>query len=185
MVDDIQRLTQDKMEKTIGSLKVSLSKIRTGRANTSLVEDVLVPYYGSTIPVKQVASLTLSDSRTIMIQPWEKSLLPAIEKAIRDSDLCLNPFTKSDAVCVPMPALSEERRRDLAKLVRSESELGRVSIRNIRRDANSSLKESLKKKEISEDEERSLQDKIQKLTDRFIADIDDIMHAKETEVMTI
>ncbi|WP_092343128.1 MULTISPECIES: ribosome recycling factor [Candidatus Ichthyocystis] len=174
------------MEKALDSLRSSLSKIRTGRASTVIVEDVLVPYYGSSVPLKQIASLTLSDSRTILIQPWEKHLLPVIEKAIRDSaDLGLNPVTRGAEVCVPMPLLSEERRRDLAKVVRSECEFGRVSIRNIRREANSSLKDSMKRKEISEDEERNLQDKIQKLTDRFVDDIDRIMQDKETEVMTI
>ncbi|WP_092483911.1 ribosome recycling factor [Candidatus Ichthyocystis hellenicum] len=185
-MDSVYQVAQTKMERAMDSLRSSLSKIRTGRASTAIVEDVLIPYYGSSVPLKQIASLTLGDSRTIIVQPWEKHLLPVIEKAIRDAaDSGLNPVTRGAEVCVPMPPLSEERRRDLAKIVRSECELGRVSVRNIRREANSSLKESMKKKEISEDEEHNLQDKIQKLTDRFVEEIDRIMQDKEAEVMTI
>lgn len=184
-MDDIEKITKEKMEKALSAVQAAFSKIRTGRAHTGLVEHIPVPYYGSFVPLCQVASLTLADSRTISVQPWEKGLLPVIEKAIRNADLGLNPVSSGEAVCVPMPFLSEERRRDLVKIVRSESELGRVSIRNIRRDANSSLKSALKQKTISEDEEHHLQDKIQKLTDRFIADIDKLMQAKENEVMSI
>jgi ribosome recycling factor len=185
MIADIKKNTEQKMKKTIEALKTDLGKVRTGRAHTGLLDHVMVDYYGNPTPLPQVANVTLLDGRTIGVSPWEKKMAQAIEKAIRDSDLGLNPMTQGDVVRVPMPALTEERRRDLIKVVRNEGENARVAVRNIRRDANNQLKDLLKKKSVAEDEERRAQDDVQKLTDRAIAEIDKLLEVKEADLMAI
>ena len=173
------------MSKTLESLRADLGKVRTGRAHTGLLDHVMVDYYGNPTSISQVANVTLIDARTIGVSPWEKKMASAIEKAIRDSDLGLNPATVGDLVRVPMPALTEERRRDLIKVVRHEAENARVAVRNVRRDAIAHLKDLLKSKSISEDEERRAQEDIQKLTDRFIAEADKALQAKEADLMAV
>jgi ribosome recycling factor len=173
------------MQKTLESLKVDLSKVRTGRAHTGILDHVMVDYYGSMVPLNQVANVNLIDARTIGVAPWEKKMAPVIEKAIRESDLGLNPATVGELVRVPMPALTEERRKELIKVVKGEAENGRVAVRNLRRDANNHLKELLKEKSISEDEERRAQDDIQKLTDRYIQEVDKALQAKEADLMAV
>jgi ribosome recycling factor len=173
------------MHKSISSLKEALTKIRTGRAHTSLLDHIMVPYYGSDVPLTQAANVAVADARTLTVTPWEKNMVPVIEKAIMTSDLGLNPVTVGGVIRINLPSLTEERRRDLIKIVRSESEGARVAIRNIRRDANNDLKKMVKDKAISEDEERRAQDDIQKLTDKCIADVDKILEAKEAELMEI
>ncbi len=185
MTTDLKKTTEQKMQKSIESLKVDLSKIRTGRAHTGILDHVTVDYYGSAVPISQVANVSLVDARTIGVSPWEKKLAGAIEKAIRDSDLGLNPSSNGDLIRVPMPALTEERRKELIKVVKSEGENAKVAVRNIRRDALSTLKDQLKDKLISEDDERRATDEIQKLTDRYIAEIDKVLQAKETDLMAI
>jgi ribosome recycling factor len=174
-----------KMNKSIEALKSSLAKIRTGRASTGLLEHIQVDYYGNPTPISQVAALGLADARTITATPWEKNMVAAVEKAIRDSDLGLNPATQGNVIRVPMPALTEERRRDLAKVVKSEGEDSKIAIRNLRRDANESLKKLTKDKLISEDDERRSQDEVQKRTDRFVAEVDKLVQEKEKEIMTV
>lgn len=185
MIADVKKNAEQKMKKTLEALKNDLAKVRTGRAHTGLLDHVMVDYYGTPTPVPQVANVTLLDARTIGVSAWDKKMSSAIEKAIRDSDLGLNPASMGDVVRVPMPALTEERRRDLIKVVRHEGENARVAVRNVRRDANNHLKDLLKKKEVAEDDERRAQDDIQKLTDRYIADIDKILHAKEADLMAV
>jgi ribosome recycling factor len=185
MIADVKKSAEQKMQKTLESLRVDLGKVRTGRAHTGILDHVSVDYYGSPMPINQVANITLMDARTISVSPWEKKLVGAIEKAIRDSDLGLNPSTMGEIIRVPMPALTEERRKDLIKVVRGEAENARVAVRNVRRDANSSLKDLLKDKAIGEDDERRAQDDIQKLTDRYIAEVDKALQAKETDLMAI
>ena len=185
MIADIKKQTDQKMQKSLENLKNDLGKIRTGRAHTGIIDHVTVDYYGSPTPITQVANVTLVDARTIGVQPYEKKMLSAIEKAIRDSDLGLNPSSFGEIVRIPMPALTEERRKDLTKLVRSECENGRVAIRNVRRDAFTQLKDLLKAKDISEDDERKATDDIQKMTDKSVAEIDKMMSAKEAEVMAV
>jgi len=185
MIADIKKQTDQKMQKSLENLKNDLGKIRTGRAHTGIIDHVTVDYYGSPTPITQVANVTLVDARTIGVQPYEKKMLSAIEKAIRDSDLGLNPSSFGEIVRIPMPALTEERRKDLTKLVRSECENGRVAIRNVRRDAITQLKDLLKAKDISEDDERKASDDIQKMTDKNVAEIDKLMAAKEAEVTAV
>lgn len=185
MIADVKKDAEQRMQKCIEALKADLGKVRTGRAHTGLLDHVKVDYYGTPTPISQVANVTLIDARTIGVAPWEKKMLAQIEKAIRDSDLGLNPGTMGDTVRVPMPALTEERRRDLTKVVKAEAENARVAIRNVRRDANHHLKELLKEKEISEDDERRAQDDVQKLTDRFVAEVEKILAAKEAELMAV
>ena len=184
-IADIKKTAEHKMQKSIESLKTDLAKVRTGRAHTGLLDHVQVDYYGSMVPVNTVANITLLDPRTLGVQPWEKNLVGKVEKAIRDSDLGLNPATQGELIRVPMPALTEERRRDLTKVVKHECENCRVAIRNLRRDANASLKELLKKKECSEDDERRSQEDFQKLTDKNISEVDKMYTQKETELMAI
>ncbi len=184
-IAEIKKTTEQKMQRSLDALKSDLAKIRTGRAHTGLLDHVQVDYYGSLVPISQVANLTMIDARTIGVAPWEKKLVAAVEKAIRESDLGLNPATQGDLIRVPMPALTEERRRELTKVVRSEGETAKVAIRNLRRDANTGLKELLKAKEVSEDEERRAQDEIQKLTDKSILDVDRQVQQKEAEVLTV
>ena len=185
MIADIKKSAEEKMKKTFDELKSDLSKVRTGRAHTGLLDHIMVDYYGTPTPLSGVANVTLLDARTIGVSPWEKKLAGTIEKAIRDADLGLNPSTVGEVVRVPMPALTEERRRDLVKVVHKEAESGRVAIRNIRRDANTHLKDLLKQKKVAEDEERRAQDDVQKLTDRFIADIDKALAVKEAELTAV
>lgn len=185
MISELKKTTETKMQKSLDSLKNDLAKVRTGRAHTGLLDHVQVDYYGSMVPVNQVANITLIDARTIGVQAWEKPMAAKIEKAIRDSDLGLNPASQGEIIRVPMPALTEERRRDLTKVVKSEGENAKVAIRNLRRDANNTLKEALKKKEIAEDEERRTQDDIQKLTDKFVAEVDKMLAQKEAELMQV
>jgi len=185
MISDVKKTADQKMHKSIETLKADLAKIRTGRAHTGLLDHIHVDYYGTTMPLPQVANVTLADSRTIGVQPWEKKMIPVVEKAIRDSDLGLNPATSGDMIRVPMPALTEERRRDLIKVVHKEAEGARIAVRNVRRDANEQLKKLLKDKQCSEDEERRAHDELQKLTDRFVAEIDQLMQVKETDLMAI
>jgi ribosome recycling factor len=185
MIADIKKNAEQKMKKTIEALKADLGKVRTGRAHTGLLDHVMVDYYGNPTPLPQVANVTLLDGRTIGVSPYEKKMAQAIEKAIRDGDLGLNPMTQGDIVRVPMPALTEERRKDLIKVVRHEGENARVAVRNIRRDANTHLKDLLKKKEVAEDDERRAQDDVQKLTDRSIAEIDKLLEVKEADLLAI
>jgi ribosome recycling factor len=185
MIADIKHTAEQKMAKSVDALKHDLAKVRTGRAHTGLLDHIHVDYYGSPMPIAQCANITLADARTITVQPWEKKMVPVIEKAIRDSDLGLNPATSGDVIRVPMPALTEERRRDLIKVVRHEAENARIAVRNIRRDANEHLKKLLKDHAVAEDEEHRAQDDVQKLTDRFIAEIDRVLAAKETDLMAI
>ena len=185
MIADVKKSADHKMSKTLEALKADLSKVRTGRAHTGLLDHITVDYYGNPTPINQVANVTLIDARTIGVSPWEKKMVSAIEKAIRDSDLGLNPATLGEVVRVPMPALTEERRRDLIKVVRHEAENARVAVRNVRRDAIAHLKDLLKNKSISEDDERRAQDDIQKLTDRFIAEVDKALQVKETDLMAV
>jgi ribosome recycling factor len=173
------------MVKTFETLRSGLAKVRTGRAHTGLLEGIMVDYYGNPTPLSQVANLTLMDARTIGVNPYEKKMVGPVEKAIRDSDLGLNPASSGDSIRVPMPALTEERRRELTKVVKSDGEDSKIAIRNIRRDANEQLKKLVKDKLISEDDERRAQDDIQKLTDRFVADIDKALAQKESEIMTV
>jgi len=185
MIADVKKTAEQKMKKSLEALKNDLAKVRTGRAHTGLLDHVMVDYYGNATPVSQVANVTLLDARTIGVTPWEKKMAPAIEKAIRDSDLGLNPSTMGETVRVPMPALTEERRRDLIKVVHKEGENARVAVRNVRRDAIHHLKELLKQKKVAEDEERRAQDDVQKLTDRYIAEIDKALQTKEADLMAI
>jgi ribosome recycling factor len=184
-IADIKKSAEQKMQKSLETLKADLGKIRTGRAHTGILDHIHVDYYGNPTPLNQVANVSLLDARTISVTPWEKKMVAAIEKAIRDADLGLNPASMGDLIRVPMPALTEERRRDLTKVVKGEAENARVAVRNIRRDANNALKELLKSKAISEDDERRAQDDVQKLTDRHIAEIDKALAAKEADLMAV
>jgi ribosome recycling factor len=185
MISELKKITEQKMLKSLEALKNDLGKVRTGRAHTGLLDHVMVDYYGNPTPIAQVANVTLLDARTLGVQPWEKNMVAKVEKAIRDSDLGLNPASMGDVVRVPMPMLTEERRKDLIKVVRGEAENARVAIRNLRRDANNSLKEALKAKEIPEDDERRTQDDIQKLTDKYIGEADKLLAQKEQELMQV
>jgi ribosome recycling factor len=184
-ISQLKQSTEQKMQRSIDALKVSLSKVRTGRAHVGILDHVHVEYYGSMVPISQVANVTLVDARTIGVSVWEKKMAQVVEKAIRESDLGLNPSSMGELIRVPMPPLSEERRRELAKVVRTEGEAAKVAVRNLRRDANAESGKLLKAKEISEDEDRRSQDDIQKLTDRFVAEIDKLLAAKEQEIMTV
>ncbi|CDH31802.1 ribosome releasing factor [Xenorhabdus bovienii str. Intermedium] len=183
VINEIKKDAQDRMEKSVEALKNQISKVRTGRASPSLLDGISVEYYGSATPLRQIASVVVEDARTLAITVFDRSMTPAIEKAIMASDLGLNPSSAGTIIRVPLPALTEERRKDLIKVVRGDAEQGRVSVRNIRRDANDKVKALLKDKEISEDEERRSQDEIQKLTDNFIKKIDEALASKETELM--
>jgi ribosome recycling factor len=185
MIADVKKTAEQKMGKTLEALKHDLAKVRTGRAHTGLLDHIQVDYYGAPTPIPQVANVTLIDARTIGVTPWEKKLGPAIEKAIRDSDLGLNPASVGDVVRVPMPLLTEERRKELIKVVRHEGENARVAVRYVRRDAITHLKDLLKQKKVAEDEERRAQDDVQKLTDRFIGEVDKMLEVKEAELMAV
>jgi len=185
MIDDIKKTAIQRMAKTIEALHQELSKVRTGRAHPSLLDHVMVAYYGNEVPINQVANITVSDSRTLTVTPWEKSIVAMIEKAIRTSDLGLNPTTTGNVMRIPLPPLTEERRRDLVKVVRHEGEGTKVAIRNVRRDANHEFKTLLKDHKISEDVERRAQDEVQKLTDKHIVEIDKILAVKEADLMEV
>ncbi|WP_097460176.1 ribosome recycling factor [Mangrovitalea sediminis] len=185
MITEIRKDTENRMKKSIESLHVAFNKIRTGRAHPSILDSVMVNYYGQETPLKQIASVTAEDSRTLAVSPWEKNLVPVIEKAIMSSDLGLNPSSTGDLIRVPMPALTEETRKEMVKHARNEAEHARVAVRNVRRDANNDIKELLKEKEISEDEERKAMDDIQKLTDRYVAEVDRFLKEKEADLMEI
>lgn len=185
MINLTKKDAETRMGKSIEALKNELAKLRTGRAHTSLLDHIVVPYYGSDVPISQVASVAVGDARTLMVTPWEQNIVSQVEKAIRDAALGLNPVTAGNVIRVPLPALTEERRRDMIKVVRVEAERARVAVRNIRRDANHDIKNLLKKKEISEDEERHIQDNIQKVTDKYIAEVDKLLQAKESDLMEI
>jgi ribosome recycling factor len=185
MISDVKKTADQKMHRSIETLKADLAKIRTGRAHTGLLDHIHVDYYGTSMPLSQVANVTLADPRTIGVQPWEKKMIPVVEKAIRDSDLGLNPATSGDLIRVPMPPLTEERRKELIKVVHKEAEAAKVAVRNVRRDANEQLKKLSKDKQCSEDEERRAHEDLQKLTDRFVAEIDKLLQAKEADLMAI
>ena len=184
-VNDIKKQATDKMAKSVEALRVNLTHVRTGRAHVGLLDAIRVDYYGSEMPINQVANVTLVDARTISIQPYEKKMVQVVEKAIRDSDLGVNPATSGDVIRVPMPALTEERRRELGKLVHREGEDAKVAIRNIRRDAIQHLKDLLKNSELGEDQEKRAQDEVQKMTDKAIADIDKLVAEKEKDLMAV
>jgi ribosome recycling factor len=184
-ISDIKKTATEKMAKSLDTLKHGLAKVRTGRAHVGLIDHLRVDYYGSEMPINQVANVTLADARTIAIQPFEKKMVQAVEKCIRDSDLGVNPATSGDVIRVPMPALTEERRRELAKLVKHEGEDAKVAVRNIRRDAIHHLKELLKEGEVGEDAEKKAQDEVQKMTDKATADIDKMVADKEKELMAV
>jgi ribosome recycling factor len=185
MIADLKKSAEQKMQKTVETLKHDYQKVRTGRAHTGLLDHIQVDYYGSMMPINQVANVTLADARTIAVQPWEKKMVQVVEKAIRDSDLGLNPATSGDVIRVPMPPLTEERRKELIKVVRHEAENARIAIRNIRRDANEHLKKMLKDHAVSEDDERHAQTDVQKLTDRYIAEIDKVLQGKEADLLAV
>ena len=185
MIADVKKSAEQKMQKSVEALKVDLGKVRTGRAHTGLLDHIKVDYYGSMMPITQVANVTLADAHTIAVQPWEKKMVQVVEKALRDSDLGINPATSGDVIRVPMPALTEERRKELVKVVHKEAEATRVAVRNIRRDAITHLKDLLKAKSVAEDDERRAQDDIQKLTDRYIGEVDKALHAKEADLMAV
>jgi ribosome recycling factor len=184
-ITETKKTADQKMAKSVETLKNDYQKVRTGRAHTGLLDHVMVDYYGSMLPINQCANVTLGDARTINVQPFEKKMVPVIEKAIRESDLGLNPATSGDVIRVPMPALTEERRRDLIKVVHHEAENARIAIRNVRRDANEQLKKMLKAHEVSEDDERRALEELQKMTDRYIAEIDRVLQAKEADLLAI
>ena len=183
MIEDITKDAEQRMKKSVEALKTELTKLRTGRAHTSLLDHINVDYYGSEVPLSQVASITVSDARTLTVTPWEQNMVGAVEKAIIKSDLGLNPASAGKVIRVPLPPLTEERRKDMIRVVRQEGENARVAVRNIRRDANSDFKSLQKEKEITEDEERQAQDAIQKLTDKYIKDVDVVLEAKEQDLM--
>src|SRR5947207_8398708 len=185
MISDVKKSTEQKMQKSVETLKHDLAKVRTGRAHTGLLDHIHIDYYGTMTPLNQVANVTLIDARTIGVTPFEKKMTQAVEKAIRDSDLGLNPAASGETVRVPMPVLTEERRKELTKVVKHEAENARVAVRNLRRDAIHHLKEALKKKEVSENDERRAQDDVQKMTDKHIAEIDKLLQQKESELMAV
>lgn len=184
-INEIKAQAQQKMARSVEALKNDLGKIRTGRAHVGIIDHIRVDYYGSEMPINQVANVTLADARTISIQPFEKKMVQVVEKAIRDSDLGVNPATSGDVVRVPMPPLTEERRRELARIVKHEGESAKVAIRNVRRDANNHLKELLREGDVGEDQEKRAQDEVQKMTDKAIADIDRLVSDKEKDVMAV
>jgi ribosome recycling factor len=184
-IADTRKNAEQRMQKSLEALKTDLAKVRTGRAHAGLLDHVTADYYGSQMPIPQIANVTLLDARTIGVSPWEKKMVGAIEKAIRDADLGLNPATHGDMIRVPMPTLTEDRRRELIKVIKHEGENVKIAVRNLRRDANHALKELLKSKDVSEDEERRAQEDVQKLTDKYIADIDKALVAKEAELMAM
>ncbi|MEN8170175.1 MAG: ribosome recycling factor [Pseudomonadota bacterium] len=185
MINDINKDAERRMQKSVEALKTELTKIRTGRPHPSLLDHVTVDYYGSEVPISQVANINVEDARTLSVTPWEKPMVAVVEKAIMASDLGLNPATNGNLIRIPMPPLTEERRRDLTRVVKGEGEQAKVAVRNIRRDANSDFKSLLKDKEISEDEAHGAEDAIQKLTDKYVADIDAVLQEKEQDLLSM
>ena len=185
MIDDILKDAEQRMSKSIESMRAEMAKIRTGRANPNLISHLSIDYYGVPTPITQVANLTVQDARTLGVQPWEKNMVPVVERAIMEANLGLNPMTTGDIIRIPLPPLTEERRKEMVKIAASEGENGKVAIRNIRRDANSDFKSLLKDKDISEDEDKQAQDSVQKLTDKFVAEVDVIVKEKEVEILTV
>ena len=185
MIDDLKKDAEERMKKAVESVSKAFARIRTGRAHPSILDDVRVEYYGQETPLQQVANVNVEDARTLSISPWEKSMVPVIEKAIMKSDLGLNPSTSGEVVRVPLPALTEDSRKEYVRHARNEAENGRVAVRNVRRDVNSDIKELLKEKDITEDDERRASDEIQKITDKYIAQIDEMLKSKESDLMAI
>lgn len=185
MISDIKKDAEARMKKSLEALETAFKKVRTGRAHPSILDGVMVSYYGVDTPLKQVANVSVEDARTLAISAWEKSLIPQIEKAIHKADLGLNPATSGDTIRVPMPALTEQTRKEMIKICKAEAENGRVSIRNVRRDANNMLKDLLKEKEITEDEERRGQDDVQKLTDKFVGEVEEMLKKKEADLLEV
>lgn len=185
MLKTIEQDAESRMGKSIEALRAELSKLRTGRANTVLLEHLRVEYYGTPTPIDQVATVSVLDARTLSVSPWEKSMIPILEKAIMESDLGLNPATSGETIRIPVPALTEERRKEMSKLVRAEGENAKIAVRNIRRDANNHIREFLKEKEITEDEEKQGHDRIQSITDSFVKRIDELVAAKEQDIMEV
>lgn len=185
MIEDIIKDAEDRMSKSIDSMRSEMSKIRTGRANSALIDHLTVDYYGNPTPINQVANISVQDARTLSVQPWEKNMVPVVEKAIIEANLGFNPVTAGDNIRIPMPALTEERRKEMVKIAAAEGENGKIAIRNIRRDANGDFKTLLNDKEITEDDDRRAQDRIQKLTDSFVANIDAIVSEKEVEILKV
>ena len=185
LIPDIKKTTEQRMHKSIETLKSNLSKVRTGRAHTGMLDHVQVDYYGNPTQLTQVANITLLDARTLSVQPWEKKMVATVEKAIREADLGLNPSTQGDVIRVPTPPLTTERRKEMVKLVKTEAEDAKISVRNIRRDVNEALKKLLKDKSCSEDEERRAQEEVQKITDKFIIEVDKLVTEKEKEILTL
>lgn len=185
MIDEIIKDAEQRMRKSIESMRSEMAKIRTGRASSAVIDHIMVDYYGSPTAINQVANVSVQDARTLAVQPWEKNMVPVVEKAIMQANLGFNPVTAGDIIRIPMPALTEDRRKEMVKIAASEGENGKVAIRNIRRDANSDFKELLNDKEISEDDDHRAQDQIQKLTNQYVAEIDSIVAEKETEILTV
>lgn len=185
MIEDIKKSAESRMVKSVEALKQELAKLRSGRAHASLLDHIKVSYYGSDVPLNQAANVVAADARTLTVTPWEKSMVAPVDKALRESDLGLNPVTAGNVIRVPIPALTEERRRELVKVVHKEVEAARVAVRNVRRDANNEIKHLLKEKQLSEDQERRAQEQVQKLTDKYVAEVDKILEAKEKELMTV
>jgi ribosome recycling factor len=185
MLEEFKKDAEGRMTKSVESLRYELKKLRTGRAHTSLLDHIMVEYYGSDVPINQVANVSVQDARTLAVSAWEKQMVPVIEKAILNSDMGLNPVTAGEVIRVPLPALTEERRKDMTRVVRNEGENARIAIRNIRRDVLGDIKQLLKEKEITEDDERRAQDEIQKVTDKYVAEVDKVIEAKEKDLMEI
>ena len=185
MIDDILKDAEQRMQKSIESMRTEMAKIRTGRASPALIDHLMVDYYGSPTPINQVANITVQDARTLGVQPWEKPMVPVVERAIMEANLGLNPMTAGDLIRIPLPPLTEERRKEMVKVAAGEGENGKISVRNIRRDANSDFKSLLKDKDISEDDDKRAQDLVQKLTDKYVAQIDEIVKEKEAEILTV
>jgi len=185
MIDDILKDAEQRMLKSIDSMRGEMAKIRTGRASPALIDHLSVDYYGTATPINQVANISVQDARTIAVQPWEKNMVPVVERAIMEANLGFNPVTAGDLIRIPMPPLTEERRKEMVKIAASEGENGKIAVRNIRRDANSDFKSLLKDKDISEDEEKQAEDRVQKLTDKFVAQIDEVVKEKEAEILTV
>lgn len=185
MIDDILKDAEQRMQKSIESMRSEMAKIRTGRASPAVIEHLMVDYYGTQTPLNQVANITVQDARTLALQPWEKQMIPVVEKAIMEANLGLNPMTAGNLIRIPMPALTEERRKEMVKISAAEGEHGKIAVRNIRRDANSDFKTLLTEKEITEDDDRNAQDRIQKLTDRYVAEIDSVVADKEVEILKV
>lgn len=185
MIEDILKDAQQRMEKSIESMRGDMAKIRTGRASPALIDHLMVDYYGTATPISQVANISVQDARTLGVQPWEKNMVSVVERAIMEANLGLNPMTAGDLIRIPLPPLTEERRKEMVKVAASEGESGKIAVRNIRRDANSDFKSLLKDKDISEDEEKQAEDSVQKLTDKYVAQIDEIVKEKEAEILTV